>query len=326
MKKFIQLSILVFAIATTFNCVANPKFQPTTKPITIVIPYPAGGAGDRMARIVSEMFTDHGWNSVVLNKPGADGVIGTNLAAQAAPDGHTLYLGNTGALDANLVYNAPGVEYTMDSFVPVAPLGVSGFILTVNNKSTVRSYKEFKAYVKQNPNKFTVGFWNTNMSNIFLEWARLEGLPKPNIVIYKGSAPMSLDLLGGHIEFAFDSIPSAMENYRAGRYRIIAAMDQTGTDIIKSITPDADVVNLSARHTDLGIMLYWGVYAPRGTDPVVAEQIRQVVNAAFRQRDSKYRNMLIVMGIRQLGTRPEELAQAQNKTYTAFRKSQANAK
>jgi tripartite-type tricarboxylate transporter receptor subunit TctC len=322
------LSKLILSMAMMFaalTCSADAKFD-TTKPVTIIIPYPAGGAGDRMARIVSEMFVDRGWASVVLNKPGADAVIGTNLAAQAVPDGRTLYLGNTGALDANLVFNAPGIEYTADSFVPIVPLGVSGFILTVSNKSTITTYKEFKDYVKQNPKKFTVGFWNTNMSNIFYEWARLEGLPEPTIVIYKGSAPMSLDLLGGQIEFAFDSIPSAMENYRAGKYKVIAGMDQNSVEIIQSINPDANIVNLSKRHKDLGIMLFWGVYAPRGIDPAVAEQIRQAVNTSLHGSNTKYRNILTTMGIRPLGTRPEELLQAQLKTYQAFQKTASRKK
>jgi tripartite-type tricarboxylate transporter receptor subunit TctC len=153
---------LVFVISALFFGMTTSALAWTpTKTIEIVVPFPPGGATDKLGRMISEIFNRRGWNSVVANRPGADTVIASNYVAEAPADGYTLYLGSNGFIDANLVYGAPGIKYTQDSFTPIVPLGTGSFVLVASNGAPVTNYAEFKTYSRNNPNQFVLGFWNT---------------------------------------------------------------------------------------------------------------------------------------------------------------------
>ena len=225
MKKI----LLTLAVLFSSMALANP--------IEIVVPYPPGGATDSLGRIVSEIFNEHGMPSMVVNKPGADAVIGANYAAKGKPDGKTLFVGATGALDANIAFKAVGMEYSEKSFVPIVPLANISYVLAVPATSPIKNYEQFKFYVKANPDKFNLAFWNANTANIFYDWAKKENLPTPNIILYKGSGPQMIDLVGGHIPFAFDTWLAMAPMYEANKVRIIATLDKGGLAVVKKLKP-----------------------------------------------------------------------------------------
>jgi tripartite-type tricarboxylate transporter receptor subunit TctC len=158
-------------------------FTPTTKTVEIVVPYPPGGATDKWARVLDEIFQAQGWKSVVLNKPGADTVIGSNYVAAARPDGHTIYVGGNGFIDANIAFRqrAPGIEYTENSFAPIISLGAGTAVLAVANNVPVNTYEEFKEYVKKNPEKFNLGFWNTTLATSFMSGPSAKAYHDPTL-------------------------------------------------------------------------------------------------------------------------------------------------
>jgi tripartite-type tricarboxylate transporter receptor subunit TctC len=299
---------------------AQQSFDPLRRPIQIIVPYPPGGATDKLARSVSQMFADIGWKSQVINRPGADTVIGANFAAKSPNDGHTLYMGGNGFLDANLVFGAPGIQYTSQSFAPIVPLGVTSLVLLVPESSPIRTYHEFKQHVVANPASFNLGFWNLYTANIFFHWAKLENLPRPNIINYKGSAPLIVDISGNHLAFAFDTITAAKEYIISGKIRAIAVLDNEGKNIMTSIHHDPTLVAIEQHQPSVALNIFYGLYAPANTDKQVIEQINRVINAALA--DPRYRSIWRALDTVAPGGTPTDLANRQQKFYNMFRQSQ----
>lgn len=297
LRSLIAMVILV----TTAIITEAVEFEPTKKTIEIIVPYPPGGATDKWGRVLDEIFQAQGWKSVVVNKPGADTVIGSNYVASARPDGHTIYVGGNGFIDSNIAFKqkAPGIEYTENSFEPIVPLGAGTAVLAVANNVPVNTYDEFKDYVKKNPEKFNLGFWNTYTGNIFYEWAKQEGLPRPNIVFYKGSAPQVADILGGHVQFVFDTYTAIGPHFQSGKVKIIATLDRRGVAIVKKDLPNVNVISIADRVPGVDVPIWYGLYAPAGTSPEVIAQINSVINKALK--NPKYIKSIEMLHIANFG-------------------------
>lgn len=307
MKK---LSILLCGLILSVTAVMAQSFEPKQRSIEIVVPYPAGGATDKLARIVDQMFQDHGWRSHVTNRAGADGVIGGNYAARARADGHTVFMSGTGLLDANIAFRAPGIEYTERSFVPVAPVANVSYVLVVKKGMPIDTYEKFKFYVRANPEKFNIAFWNANTANVFREWARAEGLPSPNIILYKGSAPMMVDVLGGHVDFAWDTWVSAAPHFEGDKIKIIATLDNQGQQVIKRLRPNSEVVSVAQSHPGLAVGVWYGLWAPAGTPDTVVKEMNQVINRAFKE--PKFQQAIEGLNIKKYGGTSQQLDQLQS--------------
>jgi len=288
------------------------------QPIEIVVPYPPGGATDKLARVVDQILNDNGIKSYVTNKAGADGVIGGNFAARAKPDGKTVFMSGTGLLDANIAFRASGIEYNERSFVPIVPVANVSYVLTVKKGMPIDTYEKFKFYVRANPERFNIGFWNANTARIFTEWARVEGLPKPNIIMYKGSGPMMIDVLGGHVDFAWDTWVSAAPHFEANKLNIIATLDNQGQEVIRKINPASEVASVAQRHPELGIGVWYGLWAPAGTPPEVIRQLNTVINQAFKK--PQYQQILEGMNVRKYGGTAESLGRLQSRNFDTLKR------
>jgi tripartite-type tricarboxylate transporter receptor subunit TctC len=281
------------------------------QPIEIVVPYPPGGATDSLGRIVSEILTENGMSTVVLNKPGADAVIGANYAAKGKPDGKTLFVGATGALDSNIAFKAQGMEYTEKTFVPIVPLANISYVLAVPASSPIRNYEQFKFYVRANPEKFNLAFWNANTANIFYDWARKENLPKPNIILYKGSGPQMIDLVGGHVPFAYDTWLAMAPQFEADKVRVIATLDRGGLAVVKKLKPGNESIAISDIHPDLNVGVWYGLWAPAGTPKATLDKMNTVINIAFKS--PKYREKMELLNIKTYGGSSESLLTMQQR-------------
>ena len=312
--------LFTFLFASIISVVALAQdFDPASKSIEIVCAYPPGGASDKVARVIEQIMTKNGWKAHVINKPGADTVIAANYAAKAAADGYTLYMGGNGFLDSNIAFKnkAPGIEYTESSFVPVMPMGISTLVLAVPGNSPINTYEDLVKYVKANPNKFNVGFWNQYIGNLFKLWAKLENLPQPTIVNYKGSAPQMVDLMGGNLEFAFDTFVSTKQPWQTNKIKIIATLTKEGEYLVRKTNPKANVTVLGARHPELDMNIWYGLYAPAGTDAKVINKINSVINKALA--DQSYAEQLLASEIINSGGSVEKLRGIQTKTLNIMR-------
>lgn len=285
--KIVRAMLALIFMSVSIGSTLASDWDPTKKTIEIVVPYAPGGGSDRTARLVSDIFTAHGWKSVVINRPGNNSIIGANSAAEARPDGYTLFMGGDGTLDANFAFRnqTEGMKYSENSFAPIVPMGKNGIILITAKGSPVNTYEEFRTYVRRNPNRFNVGFWNVNQANVFMAWARLEGLPLPQIIYYKSSALARADILGGNLDFSFDTVPSTAQLYQSDKIKILAALTKDGVNEVKAINPNASIPDLSQKHPDLNVHVWRGLYAPAGTNPAIIKQINQVVNHGLKSKE-----------------------------------------
>jgi tripartite-type tricarboxylate transporter receptor subunit TctC len=288
-------------------------------PIEIVVPYPPGGANDKVGRVVSEIFNDRGWSNVVLNKAGADGVLGSNYVAKSKPDGRTLLVLATSTLNSNLIFKAQGIEYTEASFLPVAPVVDMGLVLVARADNPINTYDRFKFYVKTNPTQFNLAFYNANIARVWYEWAKTEKLPQPNVILYKGSGPQLIDVLGGHVPFAVDTWASVAPQVAAGKVRVLGTFDQTSLDMLKKVDPKADAVNIGRLHPELDINAWLAVWAPAGTPDSVTKEMNEVINQALKQPKYKERIDALRLG-KNVGGSREDLAKYRNKTTAVLNK------
>ncbi len=299
MKKYLLLFLLLLpCLATAGN-------------IEIVVPFPPGGATDTLGRIAAQALSESGDNAIVLNKPGANNVIAANYVAHARKDGNTLFVGATGALDANLVYGVPDMNYNEHSFAPIIKLGTISYVLVVPIDSLIHDYQDYVRYVRAYPDKFVVGFWNANTANVFYAWANKEHLPRPTIVIYKGSGPEMLDLLGNHIFSTWDTWLKTKPLVESKKVRVIAVLDSAGLHDVQTAEPNVQVFSVGKKYPDLDMQVWYGLWAPAGTDSARLEHLNAILNKAFNKKEYKDKFQKLTVG--NYGGTAKELLDLRNK-------------
>jgi tripartite-type tricarboxylate transporter receptor subunit TctC len=216
------------ALLTSVGMTASPDVTRAqtfpSKQIRIVVPYPAGGPTDALARIVAaEMQADLGQSVVVENKPGASGAVGTREVARAEADGHTLVLGNnqTHATNAYLL-KEPGYDPLKD-FVPVAGLADLQHALVVRKDLGVTTVSELVALLKKDPSKYNYGSTGVGSgSHLTMELFKTRTETQATHVPFRGAAPMALEIVAGRIDLAFATLPSVLGQIQGGEMKAIA--------------------------------------------------------------------------------------------------------
>ncbi|WP_280187472.1 Bug family tripartite tricarboxylate transporter substrate binding protein [Delftia sp. PS-11] len=215
-------SLAALGALTGTAALAQEQFP--SKPITIIVPFAAGGTTDILARIVSQALQQElGQTVIVDNKPGAGGNIGAVAAARAPADGYTLFMGTVGthAINAAL-YSKPGYDPIKD-FSPLTRVANVPNLLVAHPSQPFKTVKEMIAYARANPGKLNYGSSGSG-SSIHLSgelFRSMTGLDMVHVP-YKGSAPAITDLLGNQIAIMFDNMPSAIQHVRSGKLRPIA--------------------------------------------------------------------------------------------------------
>src|SRR5262245_7538147 len=232
------------------------------RPVTLIVPYAAGGGNDVMARIVAEkMSRTLGQQIVIENRGGAGGSIATRQAAKAAPDGYTLVLGGTGTLAINpTLYSNVGYDPRKD-FAPVGLIGTSALVVLVNPATPVRTIADLITLAKQDPGRLTYASAGSGSgihlaSELFSAMAEI----KLTHVPYKGSAPALADLIGGHVAIYFSSLPPAVSLVKEGKVRALAVTGGKRSAIL----PDLPTVAESGL-SGYEAVLHYGIAAPAGT-------------------------------------------------------------
>src|SRR5215212_1550990 len=204
------LSIVSLAIAALATTTAAQDYP--IRPITLVVPYSAGGGNDIMARVAAEKMSPAiGQQIVIENRGGAGGSIATRAVAKAAPDGYTLVLGGTGTLAVNpTLYNNVGYDPRKD-FAPVGLIGTGALVFLVNPSVPAKTIPEFVAYAKANAGKVSYASAGVG-SGIHLGAVLFEQMAGVTLshVPYRGTAPALTDLIGGHVQMYLSSMPSAI--------------------------------------------------------------------------------------------------------------------
>ena len=255
-----------------------------TKPVTIIVPFAAGGTTDILARIIGQALTaELGQSVVVDNRAGAGGNIGGQAAAKAAPDGHTLFMGTVGthAINASLYKKMPFDP--VKDFAPLTHVANVPNLLVANPAQPYKSVKDLIAYAKANPGKVNFGS-SGNGSSIHLSGELFKSLAKVDMqhVPYKGSAPAVTDLLGNQIGIMFDNMPSAIQHVRSGKLVPIAVTTAKRSPELPNVPTIAEAGVPGYEATS-----WFGMFAPAGTPAPVLAKLNAAIVKVLAQPDVK---------------------------------------
>ncbi|NVN85855.1 MAG: hypothetical protein HXX15_07160 [Rhodopseudomonas sp.] len=273
-------------------------------PLTrIIFPFAAGGGGDALCRVVAQQIAPILDRAVIVeNRTGADGLIGIKVVKSASPDG-TSVLVTTGPTMYLLpmVETAPSFDATKD-FVPVSLLARFEFAVVVGKSVDAKTFKEFVAWLKANPDKATFGV-PSNGTIPHFTGSRLEqaiGVPMTRVA-YRGGAPIITDLIGGHIPFAIVTLTDAIQQHRAGGgVRVLAVTSAERSPFL----PEAPTMKESG--IDLVADAWYGMWLPAGSSKDFAKQLSAAVATALAKPEAKEK--LMTIGLIPVGSTPEGLA------------------
>lgn len=274
-----------------------------SKPIRFVVPYPAGGPLDTVARLLAQKVSESGGQPVVVdNKPGAGGNIGADLVAKSPPDGYTILMGAVATHAINPTLYA-GIPYdAARDFAPVTQVASTPNVLVVHPAVAAASVSEFIAYAKANPGKLNFGSGSTGSAGhlageLFKAMAGVEMTHVP----YKGAAPAMNDLIGGQIQLMFDNLASSLAQVRAGKIRALAVTTARRTPL----APELPTVAESGL-AGFDISTWFGVFTPAGTPRAVVDRLHSEFTRALAAPD--VREKMQNLGAEPVGNTPQEFA------------------
>jgi tripartite-type tricarboxylate transporter receptor subunit TctC len=275
------ISALVTGIAVLCATAAAAQDYPT-RPITLIVPYAAGGGNDAMARAMADrMGAALGQQMVIENRGGAGGSTATRQVARAAGDGYTLGLGGTGTLAVDpTLYPNVGYDPRRD-FAPVGLIATSAMVLLVNPEVPAATLKDFIALAKSQPGRINFASAGSG-SGMHLGTellAYMAGISMVHIP-YRGSGPALTDLVGGHVAVYLSSLAPAIGLLRAGKVRPLAV---TGLARSKAL-PDVPTV-AEAALPGFEAVLHYGIVAPAGTPRAIVDKLNAAMRAALASPD-----------------------------------------
>ncbi|MDT3684154.1 MAG: tripartite tricarboxylate transporter substrate binding protein [Pseudorhodoplanes sp.] len=270
------------------------------RPVTIIVPFAAGGNTDGIARITAQRLTETlGGQFVVENRPGAGGALAAETVAKSPPDGYTLLIA---ALPVMAIVPAINkVRYdAQKNFTPITNIATNPFVLVVNKDVPVKTLKEFIAYVKARDGQLTYGSAGIGSLNhlsmaLFLKKAGIEMTHVP----YKGNAPALSDVVAGHVPAMFSNFSDALPQANAGHVRMLALSSKERSPLAKDLPTVAE-----SGFPDFNILTWNGLMAPSDTPKPIVDKIAGVVAAAIK--DPKFSARLSEFGVDPLGSSPEE--------------------
>jgi tripartite-type tricarboxylate transporter receptor subunit TctC len=279
-KAILSMALLAFGIAG-----AQAQSYPA-RPVTVIVPFAAGGPADITGRIAADQFSKIlGQQFVVENVGGAGGTTGATRAARAAPDGYTLLLGHLGthaasvALTANLAYN-PETD-----FEPVGLVGEQPELLVTRKDLPPSTLREFVTYAKANESKLNMahaGVGSVSYTGCLLLNAAI-GI-KPTLVPFTGTAPVMNALLGGQVDYVCDPILGPLPHVRAGTLKALAITSEKRHPALPDVPTSAE-----GGLPQFNITVFFGVFAPKGTPKAVVERLAAALDKGLDDEAARKR-------------------------------------
>jgi tripartite-type tricarboxylate transporter receptor subunit TctC len=299
MKNILKLSLSILALI--FAATASAQSFPT-KPIKIIVPFPAGGTVDFFARVISTKLSEAlGQSVLVENRAGAGGNIAAEAVAKAAPDGYTLLMGSEIIAINTSLYSKIGYDPVKD-LAPITLVGTVPNILIVHPGLPVNSVNDLIALAKKTPGK--ISFASTGQgtsthlsSELFKLMANIDMLHIP----YKGGPPAIADLISGQVNMMFINMPTGITHVRSGKAKIIAVSSIKRVSQLPDV-PTVDQAGVKGFETSA----WSGLYAPAGTPADIINRLNAEVVKILKQ--PSVREQLMAQGAEPVGDTPEEFS------------------
>ncbi len=285
--KIAQRALLALAL-TCFSSIGFAEDFPT-KPIRVIVPFPAGGGTDIITReLTQRMAANTGWTFVVDNKPGAGGNLGVDAAAKSPPNGYTLVIGQTSNMAINPTLYSKLPYDPVKDLAPVALVASAPMLMVVASTSPHKTLGELAGYAKANPGKINYATsGNGTVAHLTMESFQSHAAIKLQHVPYKGASQGAVDLIGGNVDMYISSVPTLIGFVRQDKMRALA---------ITSTKRNADLPNVPTV-AELGYpgfeaSTWFGLVAPAGTPNEVIAKLNAAVNKALAEASlrKKYAN------------------------------------
>ncbi|WP_353174041.1 Bug family tripartite tricarboxylate transporter substrate binding protein [Paracandidimonas soli] len=312
-----MMTAAAFTMAALLPSMATAAGDYPSKPVRVIVPYVAGGAADITARLIAQKMSEQlGGSFVVENKPGANGMIGTDFVAKAAPDGYTLTVTASGPLVVNpsLYKNKTPYDPIAD-LAPISQITRYQYVLVVPERSPITGVDDLIRKAKEKPGEFTYGSAGIGAGG-HLAGELLSVMTQTELthVPYKGNAQALTDILGGQLSFTFDTVVTATPHIRSGKLRGYAVTGPVRAEALPHIPTMQEL-----GYKGFNITQFQGLLAPAGTPPEIIAKLHEAVVHASRQPDVIER--LVKEGGNELiaGT-PEEFARQIKEDLEMYRK------
>jgi tripartite-type tricarboxylate transporter receptor subunit TctC len=296
-RTFLHLAVGVGALLFA-PPIARAQTYPS-RPLRLVVGFPAGQTADLIARLVGQGLSERLGQPVVIdNRPGAAGTIATELVVRAPADGYTvLAIGASNLINATL-YDKLNYDFIRD-IAPVAATNRTPLVMEVNPSVPVRTVSEFIAYAKSNPGKLNMASGGTgNSTHVAGELFKMMTGVNMVHVPYRGSPPALSDLLGGQVQVMFDVVSSSLDHIRAGKLRALGVTTATRSEVL----PDVPTVGQFVPGYEASAV--GGIGVPRGTSAEIIDRLNTDINAALA--DPKIKTRLVDLGNEVLAGSPAD--------------------
>jgi len=305
MRILRALSIVGAILGVTFGAVFPASQAPAQgtwpeRPVTIIVPFAAGGNTDGFARMAAQHLSESlGKTFVVENRPGAGGAIAAELVAKAQPDGYMLFLAALPVMAVVPVIQK--VRYdSLKDFAPISNIGTNPFALVVNKDLPIHSLKEFVEYARARNGEMSYGSAGVGSLNhlsmvLFLKQAGLDMVHVP----YKGNAPALGDVVAGHVQAMFSNLSDALPQAKAGNVRMLAVSSEQRSILATEVPTVAE-----SGYPKFKVLTWNGLMAPAGTPKEIVDKLSSEIAKAVKE--PKFREQLVNYGADPLGDTPAE--------------------
>ena len=288
--------ILLLAI---FSGIAQAQQYPS-KPVRVIIHFPAGGSTDLVTRVLAQALTESmGQPFVVENRTGADGAIAASAVMQSPADGHTLFIATNTAI-AQVPYMKKNPPYDpLKDFTPISLVGRYTFLLVVTPSLGVSNFQEFIAYAKKNPGKINFSTYSGASQLAYAQIVKTAGVDMLRVP-YKGEAPSVVDMLGGQIHAVFATPTSSLPHIRDGKLRALATTLPQRWPLLPQVP-----TMVESGMPPINVEFFAAMYGPAGLSPAIAQRVSKELNAIIAR--PAIREQIDKQGFALAGTTPEEL-------------------
>lgn len=287
-----MVSALIVGLVAAASTQLTAQERYPNRPVRIVVPFPAGGPIDVMARLVGQKLSPTLGQVIIENRPGGGSTIGLKAAVTADPDGHTLLFGGLMTLSV-----LPTMSRSLDinpltGFAPIVAVSGTPFVLIVPPRVKARTVQELIAYARANPGKVNFGAPAGATPIMVGELFKLRTGINIVTVPYRGAANVMTDMLGGQIDMSFEPTSITIGHVRDGKVRPLAMTGATRS----SELPDVPTM-IESGVPDMVAVSWTGLVAPPRTPPAIVDRLNQAVNAALKSDD-------MIQALRKLGSSP----------------------